>query len=50
MLTLKLSQPVNPHWVQVIQFGKYSYTSVLGKGPTSFQFQGDKANGCGETR
>jgi len=41
VLTLKLSQPVNADWAQAIQLGPYSHSSVMGKGPESFQFRGD---------
>ncbi len=42
-LTLKLNQPVNADWTQALQFGPYSRSSVMGKGPEAFHFTGDSA-------
>jgi serine/threonine protein kinase len=44
VLTMTLSQPVNHDWTQAIQFGNYSKTSLLGKGPSSFTLHVDTAS------
>lgn len=43
ILTLTLSQVVNQKWVRAIE-GNYGRTSIMGKGPEAFTFQGDKAS------
>jgi serine/threonine protein kinase len=43
VLTLTLSHYVNADWSQVLQFGSYSKTSIMGKGPESFSINGNKA-------
>jgi serine/threonine protein kinase len=42
-LTLILDRAVNPQWVQALQ-NMGSHTSVLGKGPETFSFSGDRAS------
>jgi serine/threonine protein kinase len=43
VLTLKLSQPVNADWTQALQYGAYSKSSLLGKGPENVRLSGDTA-------
>jgi serine/threonine protein kinase len=50
VLTLTLSQPVNSDWVQAIQFERYGRSSLLGKGPEAFRFQGNSATVGAEER
>jgi serine/threonine protein kinase len=50
VLKLVLSQPVTQDWVQLIQFGSYSRSSLLGKGPETFQFQANTASVGAEER
>ena len=41
-LTITLDQKVNPDWIEALnKMGNYS--SVMGRGPETFQFAGDKA-------
>lgn len=43
-LTLKLSQPVNADWAQVLQFGAYSRSALMGAGPERFTLRGNLAS------
>ncbi len=43
MLTLTLNHHVNPEWVQILKFGHYGKSSLLGKGPEVFAFSGNTA-------
>ena len=44
VLTLYLNRHVNPAWVQVLQFGGYSRSAIMGVGPERFKFAGDRAS------
>jgi serine/threonine protein kinase len=44
VLTLTLSRKVNAEWSQVLQFGSYSKSSILGKGPERFRIEGNTAS------
>ena len=43
VLNLRLSQPVNADWTQVLQFGPYGRSSLMSAGPERFTFRGDVA-------
>lgn len=43
VLTLMLSRPVNPEWVQAL-LNMGDYTSLSGKGPETFSFAGSRAS------
>jgi serine/threonine protein kinase len=43
-LSMKLSQHVNPNWVQILQFGAYSKSSIMGRGPETYRIVADQAS------
>ena len=43
VLKLTLSQPVSTEWTQIFQFGSYSRSSIMGKGPESYRISGNVA-------
>lgn len=44
LLKIQLNRAPNPEWVQAIQFGNYSKTSIMNLGPERFSFAGDIAS------
>ena len=49
-LKLRLDRAPEPGWVARFQQPRSGYTSVMGAGPTAFQFQGDRASIHAEER
>jgi serine/threonine protein kinase len=44
ILTIRLNQSPNPAWIQALQFGNYSKTSIMNVGPERFSFRGNVAS------